>query len=689
MIKKYCHESSKDWDEEIDYLLFAIRETPQESLGYSPFELLYGRQIRGPLKVLKDSWFTEPSLHPSITVSEYINSLKLKMSKVREIALANMHKSQSKMKSQFDKKSKERSFKVGDKVLLYLPLFGKPLKSKYHGPYHVSQKLSKLNYVIETPDHKKSSRLVHINQLKPYFDRDPEEDPVCLVCTVEVDDPETVVHSSIPVPTPGGNPVNSVILNNFGQYFHDVTVDQQRDLKYILLEFPSVVNDSPGFCQTHYHDVKLNDVNVRPIKQMPYRLSPHKKDILKSEIEYLLDKDLIEPSYSPWASPSLLVPKPDGSFRLCTDYRKVNAVTVADAFPLPRIDDLIDEVGKARFVSTIDLQKGYYQIGMTDRAKVISAFITPFGLYQYKVMPFGMINAPSTFQRTISHTIQNLEGVNAYLDDIVVVADSWIQHLTRLRELLERLASVGFTINLAKSAFGRGTVTYLGHVVGQGRSRPKDANIEAILQYPTPTTRKSLMRFLGMCGFYRKFCSNFAQVSSPLTDLTSQKRKFVWGPACAASFSRLKELLSSRPVLRSPDPSLPYHLQVDASDQGIGAVLLQEDPSDGVLHPVAYHSTKLKKYQRSYSTIEKECLALVEAIRKFECYLPQDSTPINVFTDHNPLVFINRMKNSNQRILRWALLLQEYRLSIRHIKGVDNRIADTLSRDLPSSSLST
>ena len=690
MLRKYCLEFNREWDENIDFLLFAVRECPQESLGFSPFELLYGRQIRGPLKILKDSWFTDVFDHSSRTVAEYINSLKLKLAEVRSFALDNMKTSQSKMKINFDKCAKDRTFNVGDKVLLHLPLPGSPLKGKYTGPYNISQKLSKINYVIDTPDQRRHSRVVHINQLKPYFDRCPEDGSsakaVCTVTTQELEDLGTLSQNEeVTVPTPSGNPVNSIILNNFHNHFTNISENQRSDLFKVFQKFPSVTADSPGFCHTHVHDVQLVDPHVRPIKQVSYRLNPQKREIMKKEVEYLLQQNLIEPSYSPWASPSLLVPKPDGSFRLCTDYRRLNSITVPDAYPLPRIEELIDEIGKSKFVSTIDLQKGYYQIGLTDRAKVLSAFTTPFGLYQYRVMPFGMTNAPSTFQRAISHTISSLEGVMSYIDDIVVFSDTWEQHLSQLQKLWECLSAAGFTVNLAKSSFGQGTVTYLGHVVGQGLTRPKGANVEAVTAYPVPTNRKSLMRFLGMCGYYRRFCPNFADVSSPLTDLTSPKKKFEWTPVCELAFHRLKELLSSHPVLHTPDSSLPYHLQIDASDSGVGAVLLQEDPATGVLHPVSYHFAKLKKHQKGYSTIEKECLAIVSAIKKFECYLPQNSTPVHVYTDHNPLAFINKMRNNNQRILRWALSLQEYRLQVQHIKGVENRIADTLSRDLAPS----
>ena len=256
--------------------------------------------------------------------------------------------------------------------------------------------------------------------------------------------------------------------------------------------------------------------------------------------------------------------------------------------------------------------------------------------------------------------------------------------LGRLQKLLERLQEAGLSINLAKSTFGRSSVVYLGHVVGNGMVRPKEANVEAILSFPRPTTRKALMRFLGMAGFYRRFCPNFSTLASPLTTLTSTSIPFHWTPACDQAFQHLKAFLASNPVVWAPDHSRPFHLQIDASGVGIGAVLLQAASQSDILHPVAYHSAKLKNHQRNYSTIEKEALALVLALQRFECYLHPSPEVIQVFTDHNPLAFLQNMKNKNQRILRWALLVQPFHLQIRHIKGVDNLIADTLSRSPPS-----
>jgi hypothetical protein len=236
------------------------------------------------------------------------------------------------------------------------------------------------------------------------------------------------------------------------------------------------------------------------------------------------------------------------------------------------------------------------------------------------------------------------------------------------------------TVNLVKSDFCKATVTFLGHVVGQGQVKPVDAKVVAITKFPKPETKRQLMRFLGMAGFYRKFCKNFSLISAALTNLLKKKdTKFVWNDKCDKSFEQLKAILKNSPVLLAPNFEKEFKLAVDASDVGAGAVLLQEG-DDGVDHPVCYFSKKFEKHQKNYSTIEKECLALVLALNHFDVYLNWSPTPIKVFSDHNPLTFLNKMKNKNQRLVRWSLMLQEYNLDIKHIKGKDNVIPDALSR---------
>ena len=333
-----------------------------------------------------------------------------------------------------------------------------------------------------------------------------------------------------------------------------------------------------------------------------------------------------------------------------TDFRKVNAVSKSDSFPIPRIDDCIDKLGDATFVSKFDLLKGYWQVPLTQRAKEITAFATPDNLYQYKVMPFGMKNSPATFQRMIHSVLQGLIGCEAYIDDVIIYSSTWEDHMRIMKELFARLKQAHLTVNLAKCDFLQATVEYLGHVVGQGCVRPIGAKVDAIVKYPVPTNKKELMRFLGMIGFYRRFCYNFSTVVAPLTNLLQKKVQFLWTEKCDDSFKNGKELLINSPVLTSPDYQKQFKLAVDASDVGIGAILCQE--SNGIDKVICFFSKKLNKYQRNYSTIEKECLALLLFMQHFDVYLNVTIHPILVFTDHNPLTFLHKMSNKNQRLTR-------------------------------------
>ena len=294
-------------------------------------------------------------------------------------------------------------------------------------------------------------------------------------------------------------------------------------------------------------------------------------------------------------------------------------------------------------------------------------------------MPFGMKNAPATFQRMIHALLRHLEGCEAYIDDVIIYSNTWDDHLRIMRKFFNILAKANLTVNLAKSDFCHATVKYLGHKVGQGFLTPITAKVEAISRFPIPTHKKELMRFLGIAGFYRKFCPNFSSVVGPLTNLLQKKVNFSWTKDCDESFKKIKCVLMNTPVLSAPNFDTQFMLTVDASDIGIGAALFQES-DDGVDIVVCYFSKKLTKRQKNYSTIEKECLALLLALQDFDVYLNVTLHPILVYTDHNPLTFLCKMSNKNHRLTRWSLLLQEYDIIIYHIKGKDNVIADALSR---------
>ncbi|KAK3106188.1 hypothetical protein FSP39_014556 [Pinctada imbricata] len=582
MMKTYCHQYEKDWDEGVHLVLFAAREAVQESLGFSPFELVFGHTVRGPLKLLKEKWLTETS---DLNLLDYVSNFKEKLYNACKLAQENLKTSQMKMKTWYDKDARNRVFKPGDKVLVFLPIPGHPLQARYFGPYEIESKFSNVNYVVKTPGRRKEKRVCHVNMLKEYFDRSDRNfvkqvstlanvntlencvEPECNEETVEKDFAQSVRLK------------NSEILTNPEVKLGHLTVHQKEEVHQLMREYTTIFPDVPKKTNASHHDVIVGDAS--PIKQHPYRLNPIKLQYMRKEIQYMLENDIIEPSISDWSSPCILVPKQDGTYRLCTDFRKVNSVTKTDSYPIPRIDDCIDKIGSAKFVSKFDLLKGYWQVPLTERAREISAFATPDGLYQYKVMPFGMKNAPATFQRMIHSLLHHLEGCEAYIDDVIIYSDTWDDHLRIMRTFFDILAKANLTVNLAKSEFCHATVEYLGHKVGQGFVTPIMAKVEAISKFPIPTNKKEIMRFLGMAGFYRKFCPNFSSVVGPLTNLLQKRVNFAWTNDCDESFKKIKCVLMNSPVLSAPNFDKQFKLTVDASDVGIGAALFQEN-DDGV-----------------------------------------------------------------------------------------------------------
>lgn len=668
MLRIYVNQHEKDWDLGVPFLLFATRDSVQESLGFTPFELVFGHSVRGPLKMVKEKWLdTEDEATNLLT---YVIKMKERLSEACSLAKDNLKVAQAQMKTWYDKAARKRQFSVGDQVLILLPIPGNPLQARFIGPCTVLQKLGDLDYVVSTPERRKKVQRCHVNMMKPYY---TEGGAVAGVAVLANEGPNLDFEGT-PCPM---KLENSKVLSNLEVKLSHLDDTKVSELSDLIQEFEGLFPDVPGKACGAEHDVDVGDAT--PIKQHPYRVGPEKRKAMRNEIDYMLENGIIEPCVSEWCSPCLLTPKPDNSWRFCTDFRKVNQVTKTDSYPMPRIDDLIDQLGNTRFVSKLDLLKGYWQVPLTERAKDISAFATPDGLFRYLVTPFGMKNSGATFQRFTNKVVAGLRNTRVYVDDIIVYTDTWNEHVVALRALFERLAEYRTTVNLVKSEFAKATVKFLGHIVGQGQVVPVTAKVQAICDFKPPTDRKGLMRFLGMIGFYRRFCRNFSDVVVPLTNLLGGSVKFVWTQTCQTAFEKAKRILMDSPVLKAPDFDKRFKMYCDASDSGVGSVLVQDD-SQGIEHPVSFFSKKLDKAQRNYSTIEKEALSLLLSLKHFDVYIESSDVPVQVYTDHNPLVFVHRMKGKNQRLLRWSLTLQEYNLEILHVKGKDNVVADTLSR---------
>ena len=586
-------------------------------------------------------------------------------------------------------------------MLVLLPIPGSCLQACFSGPYCVEKKVGEFDYLVATLEGSRKKRLCHINMLKPYQGRNadpglgsqrPAEPPVeevadgvvkpgsactlavCSVGSVGVGIALETGEDDVEVPSKAlvqGRLKNSEMLTELDAHLAHLPDLQRADVAGLIFSRSELFSDVPSCTSVLQHDIDVG--GSPPIKQHAYRVNPDKRRRLKKEVGYMLEHGIAEPSLSSWSSPCLLVDKSDKSDRFCTDFRKVNNVTKPDSYPLPRVEDCVDRVGSASYVTKLDLLKGYWQVPLTERAKEISAFVTPDDFLQYKVMAFGMRNAPATFQRLVNTVLSGVPGCEAYLDDVVVHSDTWQDHMEQLSEVFDRLSKANLTLNLAKCDFGQATVVYLGKVVGRGEVRTVQAKVEAIHDFPAPASRRDLRCFLGMAGYYRGFCKNFSAVAAPLTDLISPKVRFVWSEGCQYAFEQIKDLLSNAPVLAAPNFEQPFKLAIDACDVGAGAVLLQ-DGADGVEHPVSYFSRKFNRHQRVYSTIEKEALAIVLALDHFEVYVGSASVPVAIYTDHNPLVYLKSMRNTNQRLMRWSIFMQAFNVVSKLLSIFEARI---------------
>eukprot|EP00731_Ephydatia_muelleri_P004432 Em0002g608a len=509
MLRRTVTEEGKDWDRLLPYLLFAYREVPQASTGFSPFELLYGRAVRGPLDVIKATWKADERSNESVV--SYVLCIQDRLTKMAELVKDNLEK---------------------------------------------AQETQKKCYLVEDVGGKEELHLWNEEEEKSY----------------EIAD--------------------------------QLTDEQRVELRHLLEQYKDTLQDKPG--RTLHGSGARNRYSYCKTGETTTLQTTSKKD---------------------------------GGIRFCVDYRRLNAVSAADCYPMPRVDELIDRLGTAKYISTLDLSRGYWQVPMSAESRKKTSFVTPVRI---------QCDAVWTTWRTI------------YLST-------------------DDGPSVARPNPASATSFGMDECTYLGHIVGNGHVRPEKGKVAAVEAFPVPKTKKDVRAFLGLTGYYRKFIPEYATIAALLTELTKKEQPncLAWSSGCAEAFEALKRHLCTSPVLKCPNFERPFVLQTDASDWGVGAVLSQKDDDDNE-HPVAYFSKKLLPRERRYSTIEKECLAIKLATHAFRVYLL--GKPFTVQTDHHALEWLDRLKEDNARLTRWCLALQPYQFKVKYRPGKLNGNADALSR---------
>ncbi|KAJ1134269.1 hypothetical protein NDU88_000722 [Pleurodeles waltl] len=514
---------------------------------------------RGPLTLVKVGW-EQPLKAPKQDIVDYVLGLRSRMAEYMKKASKNLQASQELQKQWHDQKAVLVQYQPGQKVWVLEPVAPRALQDKLSGPHTIVEKKGEVTYLVELGTARSPLRVLHVNRLKPYYDR---ADLTLLMATDEGQEED-----SDPLP-----------------------------------------------------------------------------DLFSSTEQDALDQ-----------------------------------VTKTDAHPIPRADELIYTLASAKDLSTFDLTAGYWQIKLSEDAKAKTAFSTIGGHYQFTVMPFGLKNAPATFQRLVNTVLQGLEAFSeAYLDDIAVFSSSWDDHLVHLWNVLEALQKAGLTIKASKCQIGQGKVVYLGHLVGGEQIAPLQGKIQTIIDWVPPTTQTQVRAFPGLTGYYRRFIKNYGSIAAPLNDLSSKKKpkKVLWTANCQKAFEELKQAMCSAPVLKSPCYSKKFYVQTDASELGVGAVLSQLN-SEGQDQPVAFISRRLTPREKRWSAIEREAFAVVWALKKLRPYL--FGTHFIVQTDHKPLLWLKQMKGENPKLLRWSISLQGMDYTVEHRPGSTHSNADGLSR---------
>ncbi|EXX71174.1 gag-pol fusion protein [Rhizophagus irregularis DAOM 197198w] len=393
----------------------------------------------------------------------------------------------------------------------------------------------------------------------------------------------------------------------------------------------------------------------------------------------MLQEGLIERSTGPWAAPVVLVRKKNGKLHFCVDYRELNNVTIKDAYPLPRIDDMLDSFGKAQCFTFLNLASGYRQVEMNPADRPKTAFITQFGTYQFKVMPFGLCNAPATFQRLMDEVLRGYlwKFVMVYLDNVIIYSDTFEQHLEHLRVIFDRLEDAGLKLNPDKCSFVKEELEFLGHIVSNKGIRTDPAKIQKVKDFPVPLNVTQLRGFLGLASYYRRFVPGFSRIATPLNKLLKKGVAYSWGKEQQVAFEQLKQTLIASPILIFPDFEKQFVLLTDASTFGLGAILSQLD-EDGNDRVIAYASRTCNKAESNYSATELECLAVIWAVKHFHAYIYGQR--FKLVTDHAALCHLFNTATPIGRLARWVMKLQMYDFETTHRSRRKHLNVDSLSR---------
>ncbi|GFV83733.1 hypothetical protein TNCV_2555211 [Trichonephila clavipes] len=548
MIHHVIREDPRSWYRQLPFLLFAYREVPNTTIGVSPFKLLYGREARGPLAILKSSWAGEIHFPTNISQSaaDYLQEMKINMEKAAESASLTAAQKQKAYGDYFNKRSSVKNFSIGEQVVLLIPDSSNKIYARWTGPGEIIQHHPPHSYKVKLPDG--TVRHVHVNKIRKYHPR-----TLAVGVIFEGDHEFGEIH-----PTP------NLSRSTSERVLHEINLNhlkesEREQVLAIVLKHQTLFTSDVKIAKVGTHRIRLKP-NIERKKPFVYRIPESLKIKVDEQIEELVRLDLIEESDAEIAYPIVCVNKKDGTLRLCVDFRALNLESVSDDFPMEDAVELIHSIGRANIITTLDLLKGYWAIPMAEDSKNLTSFKTHRQQYSFKVMSFGLKNASATFQREMNKALSCYrEFSRAYIDDIAIFSKNWEEHLLHLDTILTKLSELNFTVNLKKCAFGKAQIKYLGHIIGSGKHEPDPEKTAVINNLPVPKTKKELRSVLGLCNYYREYIPKYSELVYPLTELTKKRvpDSIPWTEKHDSSFHLLKKALVEAPSRYSPVPDKP------------------------------------------------------------------------------------------------------------------------------------
>ena len=584
MLHFAMREHGRAWHKAVPFLVWCMREVPKTTTGLSPFLMQHGVQPRGVLALIKEQWSGFQTLPTEKPVSQYLSELKSHLETTREFAEKHAQVAQEQYTKYYNVRACDKSFKEGEEVIVLEKDSGSKSFARWQTG-KIIRVLSPYSYIVAMPNG--SRRHLHANRLRKLV--------LGTYHVGVINDKDTEFGIVQDAPTHCASDKMPSELVDLSTLTH-LSDDQQLELLNLLDKFHVCFSNTPGLCTVIQHHIHTTS-DFKPRQTRAYRVPELLKAQIEQQVDELLRLDFVEPSNSPMTSGIVCVIKPDKSVRMCCDYRFLNRFTIPDAMPMQIIADCVHKVSRANYISICDAKSGFWQIEIAPEDRWKSAFVTHHGIWQWKRMPFGLRNAPSTFVRlmhVILHPIR--DSSDAYMDDAWTISGDFGSHLVHLRKFLTVTKEVGLTLNIVKCKFAQLQVPFVGYIVGNGRFFPNPMKTEVISHMALPKTKKEIKHALGVFSFYRNHVKDFAKIAKPLTDLTSSKVPFQMTEVEISAFEQLKRCIVEAPVLVAPKVGDPFRLYTDASQCSVGSCLAQTD-EQGVEHAIACGSQKLTATQ--------------------------------------------------------------------------------------------